>query len=253
MEVIILGSGTSMGVPVAGCQCRVCTSDDPRDQRLRTSAYLNIDGVQLLIDTSVDYRQQMLIHNITYLDAVIYTHHHVDHILGLDDLRSFNIINKCTIPIYGREETLINLRRVFAYAFTGVPNVPGIPRLSLHRIDQRPFTIKGVPVIPVPLMHGKLPIFGYRIGDFAYCTDVNFIPEQSYQLLRNLKVLILDALRFKPHPTHFSVEEAVREAQKIGAEATYFTHISHNIAHAETEAKLPPGIHLAYDGLRFQL
>lgn len=253
LEVEILGSGTSMGVPMVGCGCRVCLSPDPRDNRLRTSALIRAGEVNILIDTSIDYRQQMLRAGVTHLDAVIFTHHHVDHILGLDDLRCFNILNKKSIPLYGSEETMNNIRRVFAYAFTGLGGMHGIPRLSIHFLDDQLFRINGVEILPIPLLHGDMPVLGFRVGDFAYCTDVNQIPESSYERLRNLKVLILDALRYKPHPSHFSVEEATLEAQKIGAGKTYFTHISHAILHEEAEKQLPEGIFLAYDGLKFEL
>ncbi|RMF61434.1 MAG: MBL fold metallo-hydrolase [Calditrichaeota bacterium] len=253
MEVIILGSGTSMGVPMVGCDCRVCQSENPKDKRLRTSAFIRVGDVQILIDTSIDYRQQMLQHGIKRLDAVIYTHHHVDHILGMDDLRSFNFIHRCSIPIYGNRETLSHIKRIFKYAFGSDASVSAVPQITMNEISNHPFQVKGVEITPIPLLHGDLPILGFRIGDFAYCTDTNKIPESSYPLLKNLKVLILDALRYQPHPTHFSVDEAVQEALKIGATETYFTHISHRILHDETEKSLPPGIHLAYDGLRLTL
>lgn len=250
-EVTILGSGTSMGVPMVGCDCRVCRSTDAHDRRLRTSALIDCGGLRILIDTSSDYRQQMLRAGVSGLDAVLYTHHHVDHILGLDDLRSFNLLHRCAIPIYGLPETLENIQRIFSYAFHPENADYALPRLELNPLDDSPFSIRGVEITPIPLKHGKMTVLGFRIGDFAYCTDVNFIPDESFTLLRNLKVLILDALRFKPHPTHFSVEEAIAAARKIGARETYFTHISHQIHHEETEAQLPEGIHLAYDGLKF--
>lgn len=253
MEIEILGSGTSMGVPMVGCQCRVCRSEDPRNKRLRTSAFINFNGVHILIDTSIDYRQQMLRAGIMRLDAVIFTHHHVDHILGLDDLRSFNILYQTPIPLYGLEETLANIRRVFSYAFSGDSNQSDVPRLTLHVLDNRPFSIRGVEILPIPLWHGEMPVLGFRIGDFAYCTDVSRIPQSSYQRLKGLQVLILGALRYQPHPTHFTIAEAVREAQKIGAEITYFTHLSHGVLHAEAEAQLPKNIRLAYDGLKIKL
>lgn len=253
MEIEILGSGTSMGVPMVGCECRVCRSDDPRDKRLRTSAFINLNGVHILIDTSIDYRQQMLRSGIMRLDAVIFTHHHVDHILGLDDLRSFNILHQAAIPLYGLEETLKNIRRVFTYAFSGDSSQSDVPRLTLHVLGDRPFSIGDVEVFPIPLWHGKMPVLGFRIGDFAYCTDVSRIPESSYERLNGLKVLILGALRYKPHPTHFTIAEAAREAQKIGAGITYFTHLSHGVLHAEAEAQLPENIRLAYDGLKIEV
>jgi phosphoribosyl 1,2-cyclic phosphate phosphodiesterase len=253
LEVEILGSGTSMGVPMVGCDCRVCLSKDPRDKRLRTSALIKTENTQILIDTSVDHRQQMLRAGVTHLDGVIFTHHHVDHILGLDDLRCFNIRNKTSIPLYGLGETMKNIKRVFTYAFNVNAVLSGVPRLTVNIINDRPFRINGIEILPIPLLHGTLPILGFRVGDFAYCTDVNQIPETTYERLRNLKVLILGALRFKPHPTHFTIEEAVRETLRIGAEKTYFTHISHSVFHRETEEQLPEGIRLAYDGLKFVL
>lgn len=253
MKIEILGSGTSMGVPMAGCDCRVCQSQNPKDNRLRTSCYIQTGDREILIDTSADYRQQMIRSGIIRLDAVLYTHHHVDHILGMDDLRSFNLLNKMSIPLYGMSETIANIQRTFRYAFEVHEYVSSLPRLTVHIIDERPFSVAGVPVIPVPLLHGRLPVLGFRFGDFAYCTDVSAIPEASYTLLKGLKILILGALRHKPHPTHFTIGQAIVEAQKIGAEQTYFTHISHAVLHDETEAELPPNIHLAYDGLKFEL
>jgi phosphoribosyl 1,2-cyclic phosphate phosphodiesterase len=250
MEIEILGSGTSMGVPMVGCDCRVCTSEDKRNHRTRTSALIRVDGVHILIDTSIDYRYQMLRAGAKKLDAVIYTHYHVDHILGMDDLRSLNILNKQNIPIFASPDTLRNIKRVFKYAFHENSLNLDVPRIIPREIDSNSFNIKGVEIIPIPLYHGKLEIFGFRIRDFAYCTDVSLIPEESYRLLENLQYLILDALRFKPHPTHFSIDQAVEQAKKINANETFFTHLSHSILHEEVEASLPENIHLSYDGLR---
>ncbi|HQU70874.1 MAG: MBL fold metallo-hydrolase [Calditrichaeota bacterium] len=251
INAIVLGSGTSMGVPMAGCDCRVCRSGDPRDKRLRPSVLLEINGFRLLIDTSADYRQQMLREGISDLDAVLYTHHHVDHILGLDDLRSFSMLNKKSYPLFGMRETLQNIRRVFQYVFPEDPQAKVYPRVTLREIDENPFEVGALQVVPIPLLHGQMPVMGYRIGNFAYCTDVSFIPERAFQRLEGLEVLILDALRYKPHPTHFTVAEAVEAARRIGARQTYFTHISHGILHREAE--LPPGMALAYDGLTFSV
>ena len=250
MQVEILGSGTSMGVPMVGCDCQVCQSNDPRDKRTRTSVFVEQNGFQILIDTSADYRQQMLRAGITDLDAVIYTHYHVDHILGMDDLRSLNIFHRKSIPIYSSQETMQIIKRVFAYTFSDKIYLSDVPRVIPNVIDSKPFMIRDIEIIPIPLLHGKLAIFGFRIGDFAYCTDVSQIPESSYELFQNLKVLILGALRYKPHPTHFSIEEALREAKRIGAEQTFFTHLSHSVLHSKAENELPENVHLAYDGLR---
>lgn len=253
MQIEILGSGTSMGVPMVGCDCRVCKSTNPRDNRTRTSVTIKVNGKQILIDTSADYRQQMLRAGIKNLDAVLYTHYHVDHILGMDDLRSLNIINRKSIPIYASEDTMERLKKVFSYAFSDKALISDIPRIIPSIFNSHQFTIEDIDVIPVPLMHGKMPIHGFRIGDFAYCTDVSKIPDSSYKLLENLKVLVLGALRYKPHPTHFTIEEAVLEAQKIKAHQTYFTHLSHGVMHEETERELPQSIKLSYDGLQITL
>jgi phosphoribosyl 1,2-cyclic phosphate phosphodiesterase len=253
MQVEILGSGTSMGVPIVGCNCDVCKSNDPRDKRTRTSVVVEHYGCSILIDTSADYRQQMLRAGITDLDAVIYTHYHVDHILGMDDLRSLNILYRKSIPIYSSQETMDVIKRVFAYTFSDKVYLSDVPKVVPNIIDSKPFMIKDVEVIPIPLLHGKLSIFGFRIGDFAYCTDVSEIPESSYHLFQNLKVLVLGALRYKPHPTHFSIEEALREAKRIGAKQTFFTHLSHSVLHSKTEEELPENVHLAYDGLRLTI
>ncbi len=247
--VEVLGSGTSMGVPVVGCDCAVCRSGDPRDKRLRTSVLVRIRGVHLLIDTSVDFRQQALRSGIKHLDAVLYTHHHVDHILGMDDLRSLNFFTGRDIPIYATRYTLENIRRVFAYVFESETVVSDIPRVIPREITHRSFRVAGVTVQPVPVLHGDLPILGFRIGKFAYCTDVSHIPEESMALLEGLEVLLLGALRRKPHPTHFSLSQAVDAARRVKARSTYLIHMSHDLGHAQTEAQLPENIRLAYDGL----
>ncbi len=242
-----------MGIPVVGCACEVCRSEDPRDKRTRSSVLVETGGQRILIDASIDFRAQALRENIQHLDAVIFTHHHVDHILGLDDLRSLTLLKNYTIPIYASATTMENIQRVFAYIFSHEKPVSDIPRISAHVINERPFTIRRVTVIPIPLMHGPLPIFGYRIGNFAYCTDVSAIPESSYSLLEGLEVLILGALRYKPHPTHFNIEQAVAVAQRIGVRQTYFTHIAHQVKHQKAVQELPSGISLAYDGMRIHI
>ncbi len=250
-EVVILGSGTSHGVPMIGCACGVCASCDPLDKRMRASVFLRHGDMNILIDTSPELRLQCVANGVTNVDAVLFTHHHADHVVGLDDLRRFNWINKKPMPCYGSRRTLEALRTMFSYAFAAASDSPhSRPRLELCEIRTEPFNVGAVEVIPIPLMHGPLPVLGFRVGRFAYCTDCSFISEDSFGLLEELDVLILDALRIDPHPTHFNIEQAIVAAQRIGAKQTYFTHIAHQIKHADVSSTLPEGIHLGYDGLR---
>jgi phosphoribosyl 1,2-cyclic phosphate phosphodiesterase len=273
LKVTLLGTGTSYGVPMIGCDCAVCQSTDPRDKRSRPSILIELTGDRtsgeapdraagsavsrsvrhILIDTSTDLRAQALRFNVRRVDAILYTHSHADHVLGLDEVRRFNKLQKDTIPCFADERTMTDLRRTFAYAFdTGVPKAGGLPKITLNRIGG-PFTLGGVEIVPVPLMHGPRPILGFRLGGFAYLTDTNFIPDASWPLLAGVRTLVLDALRERQHSTHFCVPEAIAAAQRIGAERTYFTHIAHDLGHAETCARLPPGIELAYDGLVLEM
>ena len=252
MNVTFLGTGTSTGVPVPTCSCDVCRSSDPRDARLRPSVLLRWDGATVLVDTSTDLRQQVLREGLTELDAVLYTHAHADHTFGLDDLRMFNWRRGGAIPVYGSPITLAAIRRTFWYVFEDVEAGGSKPILDLHEVAA-PFTLAGKTVTPVPLEHGRLPILGFRIGGFAYLTDVSAIPATSYALLRGLDVLVLSALRHRPHPTHFHLARALEEAAQIGAARTVFTHIAHEISHAAVSATLPPGVELAYDGLRLDV
>jgi phosphoribosyl 1,2-cyclic phosphate phosphodiesterase len=256
LRVTLLGTGTSTGVPVIGCTCRVCRSSDPRDKRTRCACYIEVNGLGILIDTGPDFRQQALREGIRRLDAVLYTHHHFDHVAGIDDLRPFFFENDRAIPCYAPPNTARVLYRMYAYIFAD-GTYPGVPRLRLHAVEG-PFEVTSrygdggrVRVEPIEVLHGELPMYGYRIGRFAYLTDASRIPETSYERLRDLDVLVLDALRERPHPTHFSIEEAVRVARRIGARQTYFIHMTHDVLHAEVDARLPEGINLAYDGLWF--
>jgi phosphoribosyl 1,2-cyclic phosphate phosphodiesterase len=249
--VTFLGTGTSTGVPVPTCACEVCRSTDPRDARLRPSVLLNWDTAHVLVDTSTDFRQQALRFGLMDLDAVFYTHAHADHIFGLDDLRMFNWRRGGAIPVYGSAITLAALRRTFWYVFEEVEAGGGKPLLDLHEVDA-PFTLLKQTVVPIPVRHGRLPILGYRIGGFAYLTDVSEIPETSYPLLENLDVLVLSALRHLPHTTHMHLARALEEAARIGARRTLFTHIAHEMSHASVAATLPPGVELAYDGLELE-
>ncbi len=251
-RVTMLGSGTSTGVPVINCTCAVCTSDNPRNQRTRPGLKLEIGSGILLVDTPTDLRQQALRFGVPRVDAVLFTHSHADHIFGLDDVRIFNFRQRSAIPCYGSEETLRAIRRAFAYVFEPGQEGGGKPQLDLIEIRE-PFRLLGLDILPVPVWHGEMEVFGYRIGSFAYVTDCNLIPEESFRLLDGVETLILDALRYRPHPTHFSVAEALEVAARIGAGRTILTHIAHEIDHDAPAFPLPPGVEFGYDGLVFDI
>ncbi len=260
MKVTVLGSGTSQGVPIVGCKCQACTSADPKDKRLRVSVFIEADiqhnsrPLKILIDTSPDFRQQMLAYNITDIDAVLYTHYHVDHIMGLDDIRQINQLQHKHVELFANTETADRIKQTFSYVFDEKTyKGGGIPLVNLHTINLDPFGVFGQKVIPLEYKHGPTTVYGFRIGDFAYMTDCNFIPESEFSKLEGLKVLILDALRYREHETHFSIAQATAAAERINAKQTYFTHMTHDIVHAEANAKLPEDIQLAYDGLQFEI
>lgn len=247
---MFLGTGTSHGVPMIGCDCEVCRSTDARDNRTRPSIYLECDdGLCVLVDTTPDLRAQALRERIRRVDAILFTHSHADHIMGLDEVRRFNMLTRRPMPVYADEPTLADLRRAFAYIFeSDAPKGGGVPDLRLFTIGG-PFMIGRQDVVPVPLRHGPWQILGFRFGPVAYLTDCNGVPEASMALLQDLDCLVLDALRHRPHPTHFTLEQATVMARRIGARRTYFTHITHDLGHEATCATLPPGMALAYDGL----
>ncbi len=251
MKVTVLGSGTSQGVPVIACDCPVCQSVDFRDNRLRPSIHIEVEDKSIIIDTGPDFRQQMLRANIRQVDAVLYTHQHKDHTAGMDDLRAFNFIQQKDVPIYGRKAVIDQLRQEFAYIFVDKSlKYPGVLSVEVNHIENQPFCIDGLEVKPVDVLHYKLPVFGFRIQDFSYVTDVSHIPEAEMEKLRGTRFLILDALRKEDHISHLSLSQAVEIAEHLGAEKTYFTHISHRMGrHAEVEEELPEHIRLAYDGL----
>jgi len=254
IDVIVLGSGTSHGVPMIGCDCPVCRSDDPRDKRTRPSIWVQYEGVRFLVDTSPELRLQCLANSIQAVDAVLFTHHHADHVAGLDDLRRFNWMTKRAVPCYGTQRTLDGLRRMFSYAFEPAGDSPhSRPQLELFPIDQAAFEVRGARIVPIPLMHGPMPVLGFRFGPFAYCTDCSAVSEDSMSRLEGTQVLILDALRHDDHPTHLSLKQAVALAERISAKQTYFTHMAHQLGHAATNAMLPAGMALAHDGLKITL
>ena len=250
MQLLVLGSGTSYGVPMIGCDCRVCRSSDARDKRTRASVLFRANGAAILIDTSTDLRAQALRHGLTHLDAVLWTHSHADHVHGIDDLRQFSAERRSALPAWADRHAADTIRASHAYIFNDHEFKLGwgIPRLDLRVIEEA-VDIGGVTVTPVPLSHGHTTSLGYRIGRLAYLTDCSAIPDASYSLLEGLDTLVVGAPRHRPHPMHFTVEQAVAEARRIGPRRTVLTHIAHDLPHAETQAALPEGVNLAYDGM----
>lgn len=254
MRIRFLGTGTSQGVPVIGCHCEVCTSKDKKDNRLRSSVLVETDDAALVIDTGPDFRYQMLRAQTERLDAVLFTHSHKDHIAGLDDIRAYNYFQKKPMDVYATPETQIALRREYYYIFEN-GNYPGIPQIHLRTIDgDTPFEINGIEIVPVKLLHYKMEVLGFRIRDFTYITDANYIAPEEIEKIKGSKVLTLNALRHQQHISHFTLKEAISLAEKTGVPETYFTHISHQLGlHKTVEKELPSGIHLAYDGLVLNL
>jgi phosphoribosyl 1,2-cyclic phosphate phosphodiesterase len=251
VELLFLGSGTSAGIPMIGCDCGVCTSTDPHDKRTRPSVVISHNGTRVLVDTTPELRVQCVDNDVKRIDAVVFTHGHADHVMGLDDCRRFNVLKGGPLDVWADDATHELLQRCFGYAFREPTPEQKVFRPHLvPRTIEGPFEIAGVAWTPIPLLHGDMPVLGFRVGRLAYCTDVSLIPESSYDLLQDLDVLVLDALQRKRHITHFSLEQAVIEAQKIGAKRTLFTHIAHGLPHAATNAELPKNIRLAYDGQR---
>jgi phosphoribosyl 1,2-cyclic phosphate phosphodiesterase len=257
MRLTFLGTGTSFGVPQIGCDCAVCRSTDPRDKRTRSGAVLEAGGSTILIDTPPELRLQLIAGGFSRIDAVVYTHEHADHINGIDDLRIFSVRQRQPLPIYGPGETLERVRASFSYIFDdAVRPYEGTskPRLSLHETQpDRPITVAGVEVLPLAFQHGHLRVFGYRFGDLAYITDVKEIPSPERERLRGLEVLVLNALWWRPHPTHLSISEAIETARVLGARRTYLTHLTHETGHSELETQLPAGVFPAYDGLTVEV
>lgn len=253
MQITFLGTGTSQGVPVIACSCVVCQSADPRDKRLRTSILIEENGKTFVIDTGPDFRQQMLRAEIKSLDAVIFTHEHKDHTAGFDDVRAFNFINKRKMDVYASHRVQQAIHREFAYIFSDF-KYPGIPEINLHLLENKLTTINGVDFMPIEVLHYKLPVFGFRVGDFTYITDANFISDEEKEKIKGSKVIVVNALRREAHISHYTLEQAIALIQEFKPMKAYLIHASHQLGlHADVQKELPPGIELAFDGLKIQL
>lgn len=251
MKITFLGTGTSQGVPVIACECNTCLSSDPHDKRLRTSLLLETDETTLLFDAGPDFRQQMLREHVMKLDSIMLTHEHKDHISGMDDVRAFNYKSQDAIDIYAEDRVQKAIKKEYAYVFSEY-QYPGIPRMRLNPVPEHPFDVKGINIIPVRVFHYHLPVYGFRVGNFAYITDANYIPEESKEKLFGVKYLVINALRKEKHISHFSLREAIDFIREISPKKAFITHISHQMGlHAEVSKELPPEIMLAYDGFSF--
>lgn len=253
IQLEFLGTGTSQGVPVIGCECPVCTSDDTRDKRLRSSVLVSINDIKLVIDTGPDFRQQMLRSGNVDCDAVLFTHEHMDHVAGLDDIRAINFLQRKNMPLYGSAGVEEALHRIYHYAFAKNP-YPGAPIIEFHKIDNEPFKVHGIDVIPIAVKHGRMPVFGFRFGDLTYITDAKFIESEEREKIRGSKVVVINALRLKEHHSHMNLEQALELIEDLKPERAYFTHISHLLGlHELIQQDLPEHIQLAYDGLKIEL
>ena len=248
----VLGSGTSVGVPAIGCQCAVCLSDDACDKRTRPSILLQFNGRSVVIDTTPDFRFQAMRAGLRRLDAVLFTHSHADHILGLDDVRPFNFHQKGEVPVYGSRKTIARIRHIFDYIFDDTYRFEGLPQIATHVVEG-PLELFGVTFAPVPLLHGSMEVLGYRFGQAAYLTDYSEIPESSYPLLEDLDLLFLDALRHEPHPAHCTVQQALEYVERLRPQRAFLTHIAHDLPHRQTNALLPENVRLSYDGMQIEV
>lgn len=253
MKITFLGTGTSQGVPLIACKCEVCTSVSTKDKRLRSAIMVETEATTIVIDTGPDFRQQMLREQVEKLDAVVFTHEHKDHIAGLDDVRAFNFIQRKHIDVYATNRVQDAIKREFAYIFSD-DKYPGIPLINLHKIDLAPFKINDIELVPIEVMHYKMPVLGFRIADFTYITDAKSITEKEKEKIKGTKVLVLNALRREEHISHFTFQEAINLAKELDVEQAYFTHISHQLGlHNAVSEELPSNIFLAYDGLKLEL
>lgn len=254
MKVTFLGTGTSQGVPIIGCDCLVCTSNHKKDKRLRVSVLIETHGTNIVIDSGPDFRYQMLREGVKKLDGLLFTHGHKDHIAGMDDIRAFNYISKKKIDVFATDETQAALRREYQYIFES-PDYPGVPQINLHTIHHPdPIYVNGVKIIPIKVMHYQIEVIGFRIGDFTYITDANYISPEELEKVKHSKVLVLNALRHEKHVSHYNLEEALEVGNEAKCGLVYFTHISHQLGlHKDVESTLPPGFHLAFDGLTLEM
>lgn len=253
MKFTFLGTGTSQGVPMIGCRCKVCTSSDPHDARLRTSLMIEEGDSRIVIDSGPDFRQQMLRTAVQSLDAIVFTHEHKDHIAGLDDVRAFNYLQQRPMDVYATPQVQVALNREFHYIFNG-DNYPGIPKINLHEIHDAAFEVAGIRFIPIPVMHMRLPVLGFKVGGFSYITDANYIPDASKELIRNSDVLVINALRNEKHISHFNLNEALEMIEELQPKQAYLTHISHQLGlQKEIDEILPAHVKCAFDGLTVTL
>lgn len=254
MKLIFLGTGTSQGVPVIGCKCEVCLSKNQKNKRLRPSVFIEFDKTNILIDVSNDFRLQMLQYDISHIDGVLLTHHHFDHISGIDDMRQYNFIQKSPINFYANRKTIKEVKTTFRYAFDDFTQKGGgLPQLDFNIIDDKAFFVNNLTIIPIQVFHGDLNILGFRINNLVYITDANYIPEKSFEKMMNLEILILNTLKYRPHPTHFNLDQSIEIAKRVNAKLTYFTHLCHDLEHDKVNSMLPDGIQLAYDGLEITI
>jgi len=253
MKVTFLGTGTSQGIPLIACGCDVCSSENAKDKRLRVSIMIEVDGKNIVIDSGPDFRQQMLREKVKTLEAIVFTHEHKDHVAGLDDVRAFNYFTGRHLDVYANEQVQVALKREFHYIFSG-DNYPGIPKVNVITIDTDPFLVSGVKFTPIQVLHYKLPVLGFRVNDFTYITDANYISEEEIEKIKGTKVLVLNALRREKHISHFTLMEAIELVKKINPDKAYLTHISHQMGlHDEVSKELPSNVELAYDGLQLEL
>jgi len=254
VKVTFLGTGTSQGVPFIGCDCPVCTSENKKDNRLRTSVWVQTPEASIVIDSGPDFRYQMLRAHVRKLDAIVFTHGHKDHVAGLDDVRAYNFHDQKPMEVYATEETQEVLKREFEYIFNTAKQYPGIPQVNLHTITDKPFSINGLTITPVRVLHYKLEVLGFRINNFTYITDAKYIAPEEMEKIKGSDVFVLNALRHEEHISHYTLKEAIEISKEVNAKETYFTHISHQLGlHDYIESELPAGMHLAYDGLTLDL